>query len=179
MIAVDWHGMFVPTQSLVELFLRGTVMYLLILTGMRVFRREAGALSLPDLLVIVLVADAAQNALSAQSHSITEGAVLIATIYLWNFALDWLAFHSRWFYRALHPPPLPLVKGGQILRRNLRAQLLTLDDLHSQLRQQGVGNVAEVELCYLETDGHLSVIKRDPGKQNDQPGGRRQRGSIT
>jgi uncharacterized membrane protein YcaP (DUF421 family) len=59
--AIDWRTMFVPTASLAELFLRGTIMYFFILGLMRVFRREAGSLSIPDLLVVVLVADAAQN----------------------------------------------------------------------------------------------------------------------
>lgn len=65
-MAVDWHAMFVPTQSVPELMLRGTLMYLVILALMRVFRREAGSLSIADLLVVVLVADAAQTAMHAK-----------------------------------------------------------------------------------------------------------------
>jgi uncharacterized membrane protein YcaP (DUF421 family) len=159
--------MFVPTQSLAELFLRGTVMYLFILALMRVFRREAGSLSIPDLLVVVLVADAAQNGMSAQYHSVTEGIVLVGTIFLWNYVLDWLAYHSRLAHRLLHPGPLPLVKDGRIIRRNLKAELLTVSDLMSQLREQGIDDVAEVKQSFIESDGHLSVIKRkaDEGPQ--------------
>ena len=89
--AIDWRALFVPTASLPELFLRGSMMYLFILALMRIFRREAGSISIADLLVIVLVADAAQNGMSAQYHSVTEAAVLVGTIFLWNFALDWLS----------------------------------------------------------------------------------------
>jgi len=63
--AIDWHALFVPTVSLLELVLRGSVMYLAVFAAMRVFRRESGALSTADLLVVVLVADAAQNAWQA------------------------------------------------------------------------------------------------------------------
>lgn len=168
-LAVDWRGLFVPEQSLPELALRGTAMYLLILAAMRLFRREAGALSIPDLLVVVLVADAAQNAMSAQYHSITEGAVLVVTIFLWNYALDWLSFRSRRVYRLLHPAPLALVRNGVMQRRNMRAELLTVDDLHSQLRQHGVESLAEVKLAYIETDGHLSVIKAQQGEDSSPP----------
>lgn len=157
--SINWHEMFVPSVSLVELLLRGSVMYLLILVLMRVFRREAGSLSIPDLLVVVLVADAAQNGMSAEYRSLTEALVLVGTIFLWNFVLDWLAYHSKLMYRLLHAAPRPLIKDGRILIRNLRAEMLTMDDLLSQLRQQGVNDVHDVQRCYIEPEGHISVVK--------------------
>ena len=157
--SIDWRGIFVPAVSLPELFLRGTIMYLFILTLMRIFRREAGSLSIPDLLVVVLVADAAQNGMSAQYRSVTEAVVLVGTIFLWDFVLDWTAYRSRWVHRLLRPPPRSLVKDGQIQRRNLRAELLTVDDLMGLLREQGVEDVKQVKGCCIESDGHLSVIK--------------------
>lgn len=156
---INWHDMFVPSVSLVELWLRGSVMYLLILALMRVFRREAGNLSIPDLLVVVLVADAAQNGMSAEYRSLTEAVVLVGTIFLWNFVLDWLAYRSKAIYRVLHAAPRPLIKDGRVLVRNLRAEMLTMNDLLSQLRQQGVADVHEVQRCYIEPEGHISVVK--------------------
>lgn len=156
---INWHNMFVPAESLAELFLRGTLMYLFILGLMRVFRREAGSLSVPDLLVVVLVADAAQNGMSAEYRSITEAAVLVGTIFAWNYVLDFLSFRSRAIYRLLHPDPLPLVVNGRIMRKNLRSEMLTVDDLLGQLREQGVEDVREVKRSFIESDGHLSVIK--------------------
>jgi uncharacterized membrane protein YcaP (DUF421 family) len=165
MISIDWHEMFTPTVSLVEIALRGSVIYLTILLLLRMFRREAGAMSTADLLVIVLVADAAQNAMAAEYKSITEGVVLVATIFAWNYLLDWLAFRYKWVYRLLHPSPLLLIKEGVVLRRNLKSELLTLEDLMEQLREQGIAEVKQVERCYLEADGHLSVLKRDQQEQ--------------
>lgn len=162
---INWHNLFVPSESLVELFLRGSLMYLFILALMRVFRREPGTLSIPDLLVVVLVADAAQNGMSADYRSVTEAFVLVGTIFLWDYALDWLAFRSRAMHRLLHPAPLPLVEDGKILRRNLRFELLTVDDLLSQLRELGVNDVREVKRSFIESDGHLSVIKYVPAEQ--------------
>jgi len=135
-------------------------MYLGILVLMRILRREAGALSTTDLLVVVLVADAAQNAMASEYHSITEGAVLVATIFGWNYLLDWLAFRYPWAHSLLHPAPLLLVKNGRVQRRNLRSEMLTMNDLKEQLREQGVAEVREVKECYLETDGRLSVIRQ-------------------
>jgi len=160
---IDWHAMFVPTVSLLEIVLRGSVVYLGILGAVRIFRREAGTMSTTDLIVIVIVADAAQNAMSADYHSITEGLVLVGTIFAWNYTLDWLGFRYRWVHRMLNPAPLLLVKDGRIQGRNLRAEMMTTADLMEQLREQGVEDVAQVKRCYLEADGHLSVIKRNHG----------------
>jgi uncharacterized membrane protein YcaP (DUF421 family) len=164
-VQIDWHGLLVPTVSLLELVLRGSVVYLGILLLMRVLRREAGALSTADLLVIVLVADAAQNAMSSEYHSITEGAVLVATIFGWNYLLDWLAFRYPRVHSLLHPAPLLLVKDGRVQRRNLRSEMITLDDLKEQLREQGVADLTQVKKCYLEADGRLSVIKQSPEEE--------------
>jgi uncharacterized membrane protein YcaP (DUF421 family) len=158
--AVDWRSLFVPTVSLLELVIRGSVMYLLVLVSMRLFRREAGALNTADLLVVVLIADAAQNAMASEYHSLTEGVVLVGTIFAWNYGLDWLAYRSPGVHRLLNPPPLLLIENGRLLRRNLRAEMLTTADLAEHLREQGIEDFAEVRRCFLESDGHLSVIKR-------------------
>ncbi len=163
LFAIDWHAVWSPTVGLLELVFRGSVMYLSILAALRLFRREAGALGTADLLMIVLVADAAQNAMASDYGSVTEGLVLVGTILAWNYALDWLGYRSPWVYRLLHPAPLLLVRDGRLQRKNLRAEMLTLEDLAEQLREQGVDDVGTVKRCYLESDGHLSVIRREPG----------------
>jgi uncharacterized membrane protein YcaP (DUF421 family) len=157
---IDWHKLFVPSVSPLELMLRGSIMYLAILAAMRIFRRQAGSLTTADLLVVVVVADAAQNGMASEYYSVTEGLVLVATIYLWNYLLDLAAFRWPRVHRLLNPPPLPLVTDGQVIRRNLRQEMLTLDDLMEQLREQGVERLGEVRSCCLEGDGHLSVIRR-------------------
>jgi uncharacterized membrane protein YcaP (DUF421 family) len=167
--AVDWHAVFVPTVSLFELVLRGSVMYLLIFVAMRVFRRETGALSTADLLVVVLVADAAQNAMASEYHSLTEGAILVGTIFAWNYGLDWLAYRFPRLHRLLKSPPLLLIENGRLQRRNLRAEMLTPADLAAQLREAGVENFAEIKRCYLEADGHLSVIRRQADDEAPTP----------
>ncbi len=153
--------MFVPSGNLLELVVRGSIMYLLLLTGLRLFRREPGSLSTPDLLVVVIIADAAQNGMSGEYRSITEGAVLVATVFGWNYLLDWLAYRFPWMHRLLHPHPLLLIQNGRVVQRNLKAELLTREDLLEQLRQQGVDRVDQVRRCYVESDGHLSVLRYD------------------
>ena len=135
---INWDSVFVPTVSLLEIVLRGTVVYLMIFILLRLLRREAGSLGIADVLFLVIIADAAQNAMSSEYRSITEGFLLVLTIAFWDFALDWLAYRSPFFSRLVQTPPLLLVKDGRMLRKNMRQEMITEDELNSQLRQQGI-----------------------------------------
>lgn len=157
---IDWHGMFVPSMSPIELVIRGTLLYFAIFGFLRLFRRQAGALSMADLLVIVIVADAAQNAMASDYHSITEGLVLVATIFGWNWAVDFLTFRFPRLARILNPKPLLLIKDGHVQRRNLRSELITREELVELIREHGIEDFADVKAAYLESDGHVSVIPR-------------------
>ena len=163
LLNIDWKSVFVPTVSLAEIVLRGTFIYLLLFFVLRVLRREAGALGISDLLVVVIIADAAQNAMASEYKSVTEGAVLVGTIVAWDYFLDWLGFTFPAFGRLLRPAPLPLVKDGHKLRRNMRKEMITTEELMGLLREQGIESLSEVRRCYLEGDGHISVIKNDTG----------------
>jgi len=163
LLHIDWESVFVPSTSVAEIVARGTLVYLLLFFILRFLRREAGALGISDLLVVVLIADAAQNGMAGEYKSVTEGAVLVGTIAAWDYFLDWLGYRFPAFGRLLRPAPLPLVKDGHVLRRNLRKELISMDELMSQLREQGVESLSEVRRCYLEGDGHISVIKHDSG----------------
>jgi uncharacterized membrane protein YcaP (DUF421 family) len=157
---IDWHSLFVPSVSVVEIFLRGTLVYLFLFILLRILRREAGAIGISDLLVVVLIADAAQNAMASDYKSITEGVVLVSTIMFWDYFLDWLGYRFPRILRLLRPAPLLLIKDGRIQRRNLRLEMITEEELLGQLREQGIENVEEVKKSYLEGDGHISVIKK-------------------
>jgi len=179
LLQIDWNAVFVPTVSVAEIVLRGTFIYLLLFFVLRVFRREAGALGISDLLVVVLIADAAQNAMSSEYKSVTEGATLVGTIIAWDYTLDWLGYRFPAFGRLLRPAPLPLVKDGRALRQNLRKEMITMEELLSQLREQGVESLSEVKRCYLEGDGHVSVIKQDSGGGDGGGGPKKQQPGVS
>lgn len=163
LLDIDWQALFIPEISLLEMFLRGTIVYLVLFILFRVLNREGGDIGIADLLVVVLVADAAQNAMASTYNSITEGLVLVTTILFWNFTIDWLGYHYPRFGKLIYPSPITLVKNGRVIRRNMRREMLTDEELMSQLRQQGVENLAEVKKAYIEGDGHISVITEKNG----------------
>jgi uncharacterized membrane protein YcaP (DUF421 family) len=159
---IDWAAMFAPQTPVLEILIRGSIMYLSLFILLRVvLKRQAGTLSISDLLLIVLIADAAQNGMADDYKSITDGVLLVAVLIFWNFMLDWLGYRVRWIGRLLHPPPRPLVRNGRILRQNLRQELMTLEELHTQLREQGIEDIRDVKLAQMEGDGRVSVIERE------------------
>lgn len=154
--------LFTLSMSPLELFLRGTIMYVGLILVMRfVLRRDVGSLTMPDLLFIVLIADASQNAMAGEYKSVADGAVLVGTLVGWNAALDWLAFRVPAFRRLVEPPALPLVVAGKWQRQNMKKQWITTEEVESRLREAGIADVAEVELAVLESSGELGVIRRD------------------
>ncbi|MDX2096791.1 MAG: DUF421 domain-containing protein [Leptolyngbyaceae cyanobacterium bins.59] len=166
---IDWKSVFVPDVSLWETFIRGTVVYLSIFIILRfVLKRQAGTVGITDLLVVVLISDAAQNAIAADYHSIPNGIFLVLTIVFWSFFLDWLGYRFPRLQRLIHPPPLSLVEHGKIMRRNMRQELLTEGELMTQLRQQGVDDLMEVKMAYMEGDGRISVITYEQKPRGNQ-----------
>ena len=158
--------MFVPTESIPEVIIRGTIMYIGMFALLRMFRRQAGAVGIADLLVVVVIADAAQNGMAGDSRSITEALLLIAVIVLWDYLFDLAGFRSPLFARILAPSALLLVKDGELIHKNLKKELITEEELLSQLRQQGIEDISEVRECYLESNGHFSVLTRFARSQN-------------
>ena len=169
LIGVDWRKTFVPDTPLLEIFLRGSLVYLALFFLLRiVLKRESGGMGVTDVLVIVLIADAAQNALAGSYTSIPDGILLVATIIFWSHALNWLGYRFPRFERFIHPAPLPLIKDGDMLHARMREELITAGELESQLRLQGVDEPSAVKAAYMEGDGRISVIARE-GRTNGAP----------
>jgi uncharacterized membrane protein YcaP (DUF421 family) len=169
---VDWKSLFSFDVPLFEIILRGSVIYISLFILLRVvLKRQAGSLGMTDLLLITLIADASQNAMAGEYRSISAGIVLVSTIIFWSYAFDWLSYKVPWFNRLTEPPPLPLIKEGKLLRRNMRHELITKEELMSQLREQGLDNVEKVKEAYMESDGHISVIQQ--GQKRQKKGNRK------
>ncbi|MEV1329851.1 YetF domain-containing protein [Micromonospora costi] len=165
----DWVQLFVPSTPLLETVVRGSVMYLTLFGLLRVIlKRESGTTGVTDLLVIVLLADAAQNGMSGNYTSITDGVLLVAVIIGWSYLLDAVAYKWPAAARLIRPSSLVLVRDGRILHRNMRRELITDEELRQQLREQGVDDVAKVREARIESDGQLSVTTRTTGQPRRQ-----------
>ena len=160
---VPWHEIFAIHVAPLELIVRGTLIYWFLFLVFRfVMRRDVGSMAVSDILLLVIIADASQNAMAAEYRSVTEGLILISTILGWNFLLDWAGWRFRWMQRFLQAPRLLLVRDGHMVEANMRRQLITPEDLMTKLHEQGVEDPAQVKRAWLEPDGDISVIKSKP-----------------
>ncbi len=165
MSGIDWQDMFLPSVPVLEIIIRGSATYLLLFVFMRLtLRRVGGSFGLADILMVALIAAAVQNAMARDQHSVTDGMILVATIVFWSYALDWLGHRFPTFQKFYHPPPLLLVKDGRLLRKNMRHELITEDELMAQLRRQGASDLSKVSEAYIEGDGAITVVKRKKKK---------------
>lgn len=160
--AMDTHDLielFSFSMSPLELIVRGTVMYWFLFAIFRfVLRRDIGAIGIADVLVLVIIADASQNAMAGEYKTVADGMVLVCTLVGWNYAIDWAAFRSERLRALLEPPPLLLIRRGRIVHRNLRQEFLNVSDLMSELRKQGIDDVRQVRKAFMEGDGHFSIL---------------------
>lgn len=159
--------------SPLELMLRGSVMYWFLFLMFRfVLRRDTGSIGIADILLLVLIADASQNAMAGGYTTVAEGAVLVATLAGWNWLLDWASYRFHAVRRFIEPPPVVLVRHGRLMRRNMRSELVTVPELMTSLRAHGIDKLAEVKIARMEPDGGISVI-REKGEGDDGVSDRR------
>lgn len=162
-MSIDWAALFRLDSSALELIVRVSVVYWAVILAFRVLgRRQMGAMGLIDVLLVVLIADGVQNGLAGDYKSISGALVVVSTLVAWSLALDILSFRFSFVRRLLQPGQLKVVENGRMLRQQMRREFITRDELESQLRAQGIEDIAEVKSACLEPDGELSVVKWKP-----------------
>lgn len=140
--------------------LRTLVVYAFILGGLRLSgKREVGQLAPFDFALILLIANAVQNAMVGPDTSLVGGLVAAGVLLLVNWGLGRLAARHRRVERLVRGRARLLVRHGRIDHENLQAEGLTHEDLLQALRESGCATVEECRLAVLETDGSISVIQ--------------------
>lgn len=158
-----WEGVFLLETPLLELIVRGSLLYFGILIFMRLMpRRSGGDLATMDLIFVVLIANSAANALGDYT-SVMDGFVLILVLMGWDWAVNFLSYRIAFVERLISSPPLPIVRDGELLYRNLRREYITEEELLSHLRQQGIERVEDVKAAYVEGQGRITAIARADG----------------
>lgn len=160
---------FKPDMALLDNVLRTSVVYLTLYVLFRFFfRRESGSLGITNLLVLVLIADGVQNGMSGSYMSVTNALVIGLTLLFWSYILDYLDFRFAVFQRFIKPAPSLLIRDGQLVRRTMRQEMLTRDEIMAELRLNGVERIEDVKEAFVEASGEISVIKKGEGKQQSK-----------
>ena len=154
-----WSDLFVVETPVLELVVRGTILYFSILVLMRFMpRRTGGELATMDLIFLLLIAEAASNAFGEYT-SVSEGLVLVLVLMGWNYIINAASYRFRFVEKLVSSPPIQVIRDGRMLRRNMRREFLTEEELMSSLRQQSIASVDEVKAAYIEGEGALTVVR--------------------
>ena len=145
-----------------ELVLRAAVIYVALVIGLRIFgKREIGQFTVFDLVLVLLVANALQPAMTGPDTSVTGGLVLIATLLLINRLLALIRRRLPELNSLINPEPTVIARDGHWVEQGFEKEDLSLEDAQMALREHGIEKVDDIRLAVLEEDGSISVVPKD------------------
>ena len=149
-------------SSLPEVVLRTAIVYLFVVTALRLSgKREVGQMSVLELVVILVISDAVQNSMVGDNTSLWGGLVAVTTLLALDFSLKALTRRSRKLREAVEGEPRLLVRDGRLLQKAIREEGLEVEEVRAAVRSHGLARIEDVRLAVLETDGSISVIPQD------------------
>ncbi|HLV06811.1 MAG TPA: YetF domain-containing protein [Croceibacterium sp.] len=160
------------TMPLWEIALRATLVYLVLIVLLRAIpKRNAGHISPNDMLTLILVGTLGADAITGDSTSIGDMALMIGLVLGWSYLLDFAEYHVPWLRGWLRDKPAPLIKDGRMVRANMRKEMVTEEELHAVLRKEGVDDIAAVRFACIEADGDISLsLKSEATASGGNPG---------
>src|ERR1043165_9573186 len=143
------------------------VVYIFLLTAILIFgKKELSQLSITDLVFILLISNAVQNAMvNGDLKSLWMGMVAAITLFVLNFAVKILVFKSSVFSKLIEGEPVILIENGQEVKVNIEKEKTTMKELGAAVREHGVEKISEVSVAMLEADGNISVVSFNSDKK--------------
>ncbi len=154
-----WSELFVLDVSALELFIRTSATYLALTFALRVIGRRELGMEMTDMLMIVLISEGVSAGMAGAHHSVTGGLVVAGTLLGWNYLFAWLVYQVPFARKVLRGGPLLIVADGKMIRRHMRKELISEQELLGHLRHAET-QLEDVKCMYVEPDGEISVVKR-------------------
>ncbi len=162
--------MIASLHTLLEIALRTTVVYGALLVALRLTgTRQLGQMSTFDFVLLLIIANAVQNAMVGPDTSLTGGLVAAGVLVGWHRVIDWWRLHSRSAAKLIVGEGIMLIHNGKLLEAHLLRAGITRDELRQSLREHGVADITDVLLAVLEPDGAISVIRSDEVAVGSRP----------
>lgn len=144
-----------------QFLVRAIAIDVVLIVALRVFgKRELGQFTLYDLVLILLVANAVQPAMTGPDTSLSGGLIIIAVLILFNWLLGRLDRY-HFFHRLLVPDPRIVIRNGAYVPRALEAEDVDRDEVETAIREHGLDSVGDVSLGVLEPDGTISIVPKN------------------
>lgn len=149
-------------HTLLEIALRTGVVYLLVLVGIRLSgKREVGQMTPFDLVLLLLLSNSVQNAMTGPDTSLAGGAVAATTLLILNYLVAEVSGGNRRFRKFVQGQPSLLIHDGQVIEAHMAKEHVSMDELERSLREHGLSSYKDAALAVLEVDGSISVLKYD------------------
>jgi uncharacterized membrane protein YcaP (DUF421 family) len=150
-----------PDTQVGLLVLRAVVVYVFVGLGLRVAgRRETGQMTTFDLVLLLILSNAVQNSINAGDNSLTGGLISAVTLLLLNSIVGWCVYRWRWFERLVEGRPVRMITDGKVHMKALSRERITIEQLRSALRKQGIDGISYCKRAVLEPDGTLSAVRK-------------------
>jgi uncharacterized membrane protein YcaP (DUF421 family) len=138
------------------------VVYLFIVIAIRLFgKKELSQLSIIDLVFILLISNAVQNAMVGSNTSLPGGLVAASALFIVNYILKQVIFYFPKLGKAIQGKEILLVYKGKINEENMKKARFTLEELMEAIREHGVASIDKIDLAILEVDGNISVLSKE------------------
>lgn len=158
-LPASWADVFLPDYPVWEIVARGFVLFFTILFILRLLpRRTTGELGPMDLVFILIITEAASHSLG-DFNTVGDGIIMIFTFIFCDYLVNRLTFSFPALQKIFSNSEIIVVKDGQLLKRNMRKELLTKDELMATLREQGIEDLKKVKKAFVEGEGNITVIK--------------------
>jgi uncharacterized membrane protein YcaP (DUF421 family) len=145
--------------SYLPIIVSSATIYIFLVLAIRLFgKKELAQLSIVDLVFLLLISNAVQNAMVGSNSTLAGGLVAATTLFVLNYLLKKLLLRSPKFNQLLQGHPLMLVYNGQIIKPHLEASQISTEELEAAIREHGVERIDDVNLAVLEVDGNISVL---------------------
>ncbi len=146
-------------DAYLDIVVRSLCVYLFMIFGIRLFgKNELSQLNAGDVILLLLISNAVQNAMVGENTSLQGGLVAALVLFLANFILKKYLFKNKKVRQFLESEPKILIKDGILNNENLKSQDVSLEELEEAVREHGVEKISDVKLSILEVDGNISVI---------------------
>lgn len=161
-----WKDMFVLGLPLLEKILRPVFVYAFLVISLRLSgKRELVQLNPFDLVVLLTLSNTVQNAIIGDDNSVSGGIIGATSLLVVNYLVVRFLYDHRKLDQLVEGRPDVLMKGGQLIKRNLKRELITQEQLAAAARKQGFASLSEVEECVLEPGGTLCFVGKRPATE--------------
>ncbi len=157
-----FDGMFDLAMPWWAFVLRACIVYFILLALIRASgKRTMGQFTPFDMLLVVLLGNAVQNALLGQDTSVGGGLLLAATLLVLNWGVGLVSARSARMEALVEGVPVLLARDGKVYQDVLRRELISRADFDKAMRESGVEDLDDIRTAVLETNGHITLVTRD------------------